>query len=573
MSDGRRIHIHRLQTGVPGLDRVLDFQAEPGEGGLPEYSFNMIVGGPGAGKTTLAHQIIFANASPERPALYFTVLGEPPLKMLRYQSTYSYFDPAMVGESIRFVNLSQEVLASDLDTVLESIVRIVEERNPAFVVVDSFRTVMRAATSRQLGELELQGLVQRLALHLSSWQATTFLVGEYSAEELRDNPVYTVADGLLLLFQSVDQNSVVRKLQVLKMRGQETMPGLHTFRITDDGLHVYPRIPRRFQRIKRATQPLRISSGVPGLDAMMGGGIPVGDAVLVGGPSGAGKTVLATQFIAEGVRDGEPGVIAVFEEHPQEYLRRAKDLGFDLEEMVRQGQLKVIYLHPLDLSVDEALQEIQDAVEQVKAQRVVIDSLSGFELTLAPTFRADYRESLYRLVGALTGAGITTLMTVETAENFSNMHFSTHQVSFLADDIIFQRYIEITGELRKMITVIKMRSSAHSKDLTEYRITGHGIEIGRTLHEYRDIITGTPEMRTSALELVYPALIIQEMTVLQTLIALKEATIPALAQATGLTPSVLNAALDRLMALNYVVRIVPEGGQPTFRPVVRAPLS
>lgn len=197
MSDGQRVHIHKLQTAVPGLDQVLDLQAKPGEGGLPEYSFNAIVGGPGAGKTTLAHQIIFANATSERSALYFTVLGEPPIKMLRYQSTYSFFDPAKVGESIHFINLSQELLSADLGAVLERIVRVVEERNPAFVVVDSFRTVMRAALSREVGETELRGFVQHLALRLASWQATTFLVGEYSDEELRGNPVFTVADGII----------------------------------------------------------------------------------------------------------------------------------------------------------------------------------------------------------------------------------------------------------------------------------------------------------------------------------------------------------------------------------------
>lgn len=349
------------------------------------------------------------------------------------------------------------------------------------------------------------------------------------------------------------------------------MPGLHTFRITKDGLHVYPRIPQRIERIERAALPQRLSSGIPGLDAMMDGGIPAGDGVLVGGPSGAGKTVLSTQFIVEGARHGEPGVIAIFEEHSQDYLRRAKSFGFDLEELIRQDRLRVIYPHPLDLSVDETVQEIRDAVEQVKARRVVIDSLSGFELALAPTFRTDYRESVYRLVGALTGAGITVLMTVETTESFTSMQFSTHQVSFLADDIIFQRYVEIAGELQKVITVIKMRGSTHSRDLKEYRITDHGMEIGRTLREYRDIITGPAELRISALEILYPALIVREMTVLQTLIALKEATIPALAQATGFTRPVLKDALDRLVALNYVVKTVNAEGQTVYQPVARIP--
>src|SRR5438105_1159289 len=231
-----RVAITRLPTGVPGLDEVLG-------GGLPEYSFTLLAGAPGTGKTTLAHQLLFSLASPERRALYFSVVGEPMLKVLRYQQQMAYFDPAKVGDSIRFLNLSDAVLT-----------------------------------------------------------------------------------------QSLDQE------QAAPMR-----------------------------------PPGRIVTGVPGLDALVGGGLPAGDAVLVSGASGTGKSVLTAQFIAAGVRQGEPGVIAVFEEHPQEYLRRAQRLGLDLEEMVRQGRLAVIYLRPLDLSPDETLLAIRTAVAHGGARPAAID--------------------------------------------------------------------------------------------------------------------------------------------------------------------------------------------------------
>ena len=228
-----RVKISQLPTGVQGLDEILG-------GGLPEYSFNIIAGAPGCGKTTLAHQIMFANATPERPALYFTVLGEPAIKMLRYQQQYTFFDASKMAGSIRFINLSQVVLDQDLGAVLEAIVKEVEASNAGIVVVDSFRTVVRKAQAGA-SEAELQGFVQRLALHLTSWQATTFLIGEYVEGELRDNPVFTVADGLFWLDQSVERNSIVRKMQVMKLRGQESVPGLHTFRITEGGLQAFPR--------------------------------------------------------------------------------------------------------------------------------------------------------------------------------------------------------------------------------------------------------------------------------------------------------------------------------------------
>jgi circadian clock protein KaiC len=479
----RKVSITTLPTGVPGLDEVLG-------GGLPEYSFNLIAGAPGTGKTTLAQQILFALGTDARPALHFTVLGEPPLKLLRYQQQFSFFDPSKVERSIRFFNLSEDVLSGDLGVVLSTIVREVEQANPAIVVVDSFRSVVRAAGTTAGTEHELQAFLQRLALHLTSWQATTFLVGEYLDNEMQDNPVFTVADGILWLYQSVDRNSTVRKLQVLKMRGVAPLPGLHTTRITRDGIHVFPRILKRVVDTDNPRPDTRLSVGIPELDEMLGGGIPAWDSVLVSGPAGSGKSALATQFIATGLRKNEPGLIAVFEERPNEYLARAKTLGPDLDEAVRSGLLEVIYLRPLDLSVDEALLEIQAAVRRVNAQRVVIDSLSGFELALAPTFRQDFRESLYRMVGALTGAGVTVFMTAEVGVSFTDLQFSPDLISFLTDDIIIQRYVEIDGALQKVIAVVKMRGSQHDKQLRTYSVTAHGLEIGEALTSFTGIVTG-----------------------------------------------------------------------------------
>lgn len=562
MGEDWRVRIVRATTGVPGLDRVLG-------GGLPEFSFNLIAGGPGAGKTTLAQQMMFHLASPERTALYFTVLGEPPIKMLRYQQQFSFFQPEKVDKIVHYVNLSDVVLQKDLSHVLAAVVRNVEQFNPGLVVVDSFRTVVRVMPRPETGEMDLQTFVQRLALYLTSWQALTFLVGEYSEDDLRDNPVFTVADGIVWLTQSIERNSVVRKLQVLKMRGQAPMPGLHTFRITQDGIQVFPRILRPFapeEASARSTR--RISMGVAGLDELMGGGPFAGESILVAGPSGSGKTVMATQFIAHGVKNGEPGVIAVFEEHPEDYLRRAKELGVDLQAMIDQGMLKIMYLRPLDLSVDETLLEIRDSVVALKARRVVIDSLSGFELALAPTFRQDFRESLYRMVGAVTGIKVTMLMTVEVTEAFDELRFSPHEISFLADDIILQRYMELNGQLRRWITIVKMRSSDHSKDMREFEITERGMLVGAALDEYRGIVTGVPQLRGVERRLAFPGLTDREIRLLETLIEMREGSIEAVVSRTGLKRTEVAQILDRLSHLNYVIKST-EKGKAVYRPTAR----
>lgn len=245
-----KVKIRQLPTGVRGLDDIIG-------GGLPEFSFNIIAGTPGCGKTTLAHQIIFANSTPEKPALYFTVLGEPPIKMLRYQQQYSFFEPARLNESIRFFNLSNAVQEKGPSAVLEEITREVKAFNPGMVVVDSFHNVAGKALDRE-DKMELQGFVQQLALFLTSWEATTFLVGEFSDQEMRHNPILTVADGLFWLTQNAERNSVVRKLQIVKLRGQDSVPGLHTIRITSDGMQAFPlyaRLRREENKIGQKASP------------------------------------------------------------------------------------------------------------------------------------------------------------------------------------------------------------------------------------------------------------------------------------------------------------------------------
>jgi circadian clock protein KaiC len=226
---------------------------------------------------------------------------------------------------------------------------------------------------------------------------------------------------------------------------------------------------------------------------MLGGGIPEGESLLLAGPSGSGKSTIGMQFINEGLKQGENGIVAIFEELPVEHVHRAKMFGIDFDKPQREGKLKLIYLRPLDLSVDETVHEIVSAVKEIGCKRLVIDSLVGFEMALAPGFREDFRESLYRMIAALTRLGVTILSTVEIEENFTSMVLSKFTVSFLADDIVRMRYVSINGQLRKMLMVVKMRRSAHSIDLVEYQITGKGVVIGEPLRGYRTLTSGIPE--------------------------------------------------------------------------------
>jgi circadian clock protein KaiC len=477
-----KVNIKRLQTGVPGLDEVLG-------GGLPEFSFNVIAGPPGCGKTTLAHQMMFALATPERPALYFTVLGEPPLKMLRYQQQFDFFDSAKVNNCVRFVSLSDETASGDLQKVLARIVEEVTTHAPALVLVDSFRSVV-LAHGEDASFLSLQEFVQHLGLLMTSWQATTFLIGEFVSEN-DINPVFTVADGLIWLRQSVQRNSMVRKMEIMKMRGQATLSGLHTFRIGAAGIQVFA--PPPLESLAQASRPAaaasRLSMGVPGLDDMLGGGLPRGYSLLVAGPTGAGKSIMASAFLAEGARNGETGVIAAFEQQPG----RTRSAG--LAGLIDRGLVGVVDARAPGLSVDEIATLLIAEIHRLKASRVVIDSISGFELALAPTFREDFRESLSRMVSALAGTGATVLMTSELEDRYDDLRFSPYGTAFLTDAIIVQRYIEVDSRLQRVMAVAKVRNSAHSNELRLFNIDDEGIKIGSKLDNYEGLLGGRPTRR------------------------------------------------------------------------------
>jgi circadian clock protein KaiC len=474
-----KVIINRLATGIPGLDAALG-------GGLPEFSFNLIAGPPGSGKTTLAHQLMFALATPARSALYFTALGESPLKMLRYQQQFSFFDNEQVNRSIRFISLGDDTAAGDTSRVLSRIAAEVKKHSPALVFLDSFHSVLLAGHETG-ASLSSQKFILDLGLLLVSWSATTFLIGEYVADG-DSSPISSVADGLIWLRQTTQRNSVVRKMEIVKMRGQATLPGLHTFRISAEGLKVFAPTVLPTD----ATQPhsqARLRMGIVGLDEMMGGGLPRGYSLLVAGPSGSGKSILAASFLAEGARAGETGIIAAFEQRPHQAR------GPVVADLIASGRIGVIDTRTSTLSVDEMAMLLIEDIQRLAATRIVIDSLSGFELALAPTFREDFRESLARMLAALTNTGVTVLMTSELEDRYYELCFSPYGTAFLTDSIIMQRYVEIDSRLERVMAVVKMRASRHSNELRLFHIDDSGIKIGDRLATHAALLTGSPSRR------------------------------------------------------------------------------
>jgi len=284
------------------------------------------------------------------------------------------------------------------------------------------------------------------------------------------------------------RNSMVRKIQILKMRGQATVPGLHSFRIGTAGINVFApaHTVSTGPAADRVPMGPRLSMGVPLLDDMLCGGLPQGFSMLVAGPSGSGKTILAASFLAEGVRRGETGVMVAFEQNPN----RARNEG--LTQLIDSGKVGLVATTMPDTSIDEIVLRVAGEVHRLKASRVVIDSLTGFQLVVAPTYREDFRESLLRLVTALAGLGVTVVMTCELEDRYNDLSFSPFGTASLTDAIIVQRYIEVESRLMRVLAVVKLRASKHSDELRLYHIDKDGIHVGESLPDQEGLLGGRP---------------------------------------------------------------------------------
>lgn len=451
----------RVSSGSGRLDEVLG-------GGLPSNGINLVIGLPGSGKTILAQQYAFHNATPERPALYLSTVSEPLEKILRYGQTLSFFDRAIIGTAVVYQDLGGVLNEHGLPGVLARIAELLKERRPGMIIIDSFKALHPYAKTDE----DFRRFLHDLAGRLSAFPATSFWVGEYGYEEIAGSAEFAVADAIVSLSMDRAGDREMRVLQIMKLRGSGFLSGKHAYRLSGNGIDVFPRLADPVDQEPYELADIKISSGIPALDQMLGRGYWPGASTLVAGPSGSGKTLMSLHFIFDGARNGEPGVIATLQENAAQLERIVNAFGWSLDE---QG-VELMYRAPVDLYLDEWVNQLLETVKATRARRIMIDSLGDLRATATDETR--FREYIYSLLQRCTRQGVSVMMTQEVGELFGVTRLSEFGISHVSDNVVLLQFLRGDSRVKRGVSVMKTRASAHDPQIREFEITSNGFVVG-----------------------------------------------------------------------------------------------
>jgi circadian clock protein KaiC len=456
--------MQRLSTGDVRLDEVLG-------GGLVADAITLVVGAPGTGKTILAEQCLFTNASAERPGLYLSTVSEPFGKLLRYAQPLEFFDTAQIGRSVFYDDLGDAVHEGGLAGVLERTNALLTEHRPGIVVIDSFKALRAFAAN----EAEFRRFLHDLAGRLTVVAVSSLWVGEYETSEATDSPEFAVADGVIGLETRRTAERSTRYLSVRKLRGSNFRSGEHVYRITAGGLIVFPRLADVRDSTPYEAAGERVTTGIAALDEALEDGYWSGSTTLIAGPSGAGKTLMGLHFVFAGAALDEPGVLLTLQESRTQLARVIGRFGWAID----HPNVTILDRSPVDVYVDELIYDLLDRIREVGARRVVVDSLN--DLVVATPDPLRLREFLYSLVQRCARQGVSVMFTFETMELFRITRLSEIGMSHIADNVVLLQHVQDGSEMRRALSVLKSRGSTHSAVISEFKISTDGITLGQPI--------------------------------------------------------------------------------------------
>ena len=474
----------KAQTGVSGLDEIL-------LGGLATGRLFLLEGSPGTGKTTMALSFLLDGAERGERGLYITLSEtEQELRAGAASHGWELDDKITVfevvpPESLLDADQQQSLLYSsdlELGETTKAIFEAVERSKASRIVVDSLSEIRLLAQSSLRYRRQILALKHYFARHAS----TVLLLDDLTADTL-DKTVHSVAAGVIRLEEmSPDYGTERRRLRVIKYRAQGFRGGFHDFVIRRGGAQVFPRLVAAEHR--RELVRGKVTSGVEGLDALLGGGIEAGSSTLLLGPTGAGKSLISLQFLAQTVREGGKAAMFVFDEELGLLFDRAKPLGYDLAAMRDSGRLTVSQLDAAELSPGEFAQRVRNCVQDPEVKLVLIDSLNGFQAAMPQENSLILH--MHEMLQYCNRHGVSTFLTVAQHGLVGEMK-SPVDVTYLADAVILLRFFEAEGAVRRAISVIKKRTGRHEDTIREFRIDG-GLHVGEPLSQFHGVLRGTP---------------------------------------------------------------------------------
>jgi circadian clock protein KaiC len=477
--------LERFTSGVPGLDRVLG-------GGFIAGGVYILEGPPGAGKTILANQICFHQVRSAARVLYVTLLAESHARLLQHLQGLSFFEPSAIPDRLTYVSGFRSLEDGGLPALLDLVRKEIRGQNASFAVLDGFAAIGESVET----DREFKKFVYELQVNASLSSCTFFLLSSgVTGDHAPVCPAHTMVDGLVRLADHVFGARAQRELWVQKLRGSAYLRGVHSFDIGNDGVEVYPRLESFSADLADASGPERLSTGVPGLDSVVGGGLPRGSTTMVLGPTGVGKTLLGYRFLASST-SSEKGVLFSFYETPRRALAKADGIGVDLKARCESGDVDLVWQSPVENSLDAIGRRILEAVDRTHAGRLFID---GFDAFLHATAYPERVTPFFAALGReLHGRGVTTIHTAELRAIFAPAIKSpVRGLSPLLENLLLLRFVELRARVRRALSVLKMRDSDFDSTLRELVIGSGGIRVSEAFDEVERVLTGVAQKRHS----------------------------------------------------------------------------